>query len=495
MDNPELKILIGSKNGQEANLIIKMSNRHGIITGATGTGKTVTLQTLAEGFSKLGIPVFAADIKGDLSGISKIGSLTDKLSKIISERKIQAPIFQANPVQFWDIFGEQGTSLRATISDLGPVLLSKLLNLNDVQEGVLNIAFKYADDNNLLVLDLKDLRSLLTYIANNNDSISISYGNVTSQTVGSIQRALLVLENQGLDKFFGQPELNIADLIRIDPTTNKGYVNLLDATKLISSPQAYSSFLLWLLSELFENLPEVGDLEKPKLIFFFDEAHLLFNDTSKALLEKIIQVVKLIRSKGVGIYFITQNPMDIPEEVLAQLGNRIQHALRAYTPMEQKAVKAAANAFRANPDFDTYTAITSLDIGEALISCLDIKGAPTIVERVFIQPPGSQIGIIEPELKSQLINTSALNPKYQNVLDVESAYEKLAIQQKELEKQAQEAAEIAEEEKLKERSSSKKSTRMGPGERFVNNILGSIGREVGNKIVRGVLGGILGGRK
>jgi DNA helicase HerA-like ATPase len=488
-ENLDILKIVQLKDGA-AGILNKFANRHGLITGATGTGKTVTLQVVTEQLSRAGVPVFAADIKGDLSGISQPGSLTEKMTERLKMLGLESPEFKASPVQLWDLFGKSGTNLRATISEMGPLLLSRLLDLNETQEGVLNIAFKLADEKGLLLIDLKDLRAVLAYIAENADQITSQYGNASAVSVGAIQRGLLVLENQGAESFFGRPELALSDLMQID-ATGKGVVNLLDATVLMQNPKVYSTFLLWLLNELFEQLPEVGDLDKPKLVFFFDEAHLLFSDAPKALIDKIEQVVKLIRSKGVGIYFVTQNPLDIPESVLAQLGNRIQHALRAYTPMEQKAVKAAATAFRVNPDLDTEKVITELGTGEVLISCLDEKGAPSIVQRGFVMPPEGQIGPIDPSQRDQLRNASTLNAKYSTVEDAESAYEKLKAEGEAQEKVIAEAEAKAEEES----TDPKKSTRMSPGERFINNMLGSIGREVGNKISRGILGGILGGKR
>lgn len=471
-----------------AGIVPKYANRHGLITGATGTGKTVTLQLIAESFSKIGVPVFAADIKGDLSGISQPGSLSEKFSARLKQLNLSSPEFVGSTVQLWDLFGQNGSNLRAQVSSLGPILLSRLLNLNEVQEGTLNIAFKVADEQGLLILDLKDLRAVLAHLVENAKDISAQYGNVSAQSVGAIQRALLVLENQSADKFFGDPELSLGDLslTQDQGEGQTGVIGLLDATSLMQNPRTYSTFLLWLLNELFEQFPEVGDLDKPKLVFFFDEAHLLFKDTPQALVDKIEQVVKLIRSKGVGIYFVTQNPLDIPESILAQLGNRIQHALRAYTPMEQKAVKAAASAFRTNPKLNTEEVITELATGEVLISCLDGSGAPSIVERGFVLPPRSQIGPITADQRESLKFSGSVGSKYQTVQDAASAYEKLTELKTQQEQATQEVKAEAEAPKPKT------STRMSSGEKFVNNMLGSLGREVGSKIARGILGGILG---
>jgi DNA helicase HerA-like ATPase len=428
------KIFIG-KGEQPAWLTLALGNRHGLVTGATGTGKTVSLQVMAEGFARAGVPVFAADIKGDLSGIAEVGEGKDF---ILQRAKEMALTFQPDQFStvFWDVFGEQGHPVRATISEMGPLLLARLLDLNDVQEGVLNVAFRVADENGLTLLDMKDLRSLLDAIVPmtaKKDEVdpladvrksAASFGNVTKATVGTIQRQLLVLENQGADKFFGEPALELKDFLKTD-RDGRGMVNILVADKLMSSPRLYATFLLWLLSELFEELPEVGDLPKPKLVFFFDEAHLLFNDAPKALLDKIEQVVRLIRSKGVGVYFVTQNPIDVPDRVLAQLGNRVQHALRAFTPRDQKAVQAAAQTFRANPKLDTATVITELGKGEALVSFLEGNGTPAMVERVMVRPPTARIGPITPEERKAILAASPVKGKYDTAIDSESAYEML----------------------------------------------------------------------
>ncbi len=415
-------ILVG-KGETEAHLLLHMANRHGLVAGATGTGKTVTLQVLAEGFSRAGVPVFAADIKGDLSGIAAAG---DAKPAFVERAKGMGYSYEPDrfPAMFWDVFGEQGHPVRATISELGPLLLARMMDLNDTQEGVLNIAFRVADEQGLLLLDLKDLRATLTFIAEHAAELTTHYGNVSKATIGAIQRQLLVLENQGADKFFGEPALSLADFLRTD-RDGRGYVNILSAEKLMQTPRLYGTFLLWLLSELFEELPEVGDPEKPKLVFFFDEAHLLFTDAAKPLLEKIQQVVRLIRSKGVGIYFVTQNPLDLPETVLGQLGNRVQHALRAFTPRDQKAVKTAADTFRPNPKLDTAKVITELAKGEALVSFLQADGTPGIVERALICPPCARLGPVTPEERRAVIAASPVAGKYDKPLDAESAFEVL----------------------------------------------------------------------
>jgi len=406
-------------------LLPRYANRHGLIAGATGTGKTVTLQVIAEGLSARGIPVFLADVKGDLSGISQAGQATPKLQERLTQLGISEHEFRAYPAIFWDLFGEQGHPVRATVSDLGPLLFARLLDLNDVQAGVLTLVFKVADDQGLLLLDLKDLRAMLAYVADNAKALTTAYGNVSATTIGAIQRGLLQLEQQGGDRFFGEPALELADLMMIGPD-GAGAINILAADKLMQSPRLYATFLLWLLSELFENLPEVGDLDKPKLVFFFDEAHLLFNGAPKALLEKIEQVVRLIRSKGVGIFFVTQNPLDIPDVVLGQLGNRVQHALRAFTPRDQKAVKSAAETFRPNPKLDTAKTIMELGVGEALISLLESGGTPAIVERAFVLPPTSRIGPATPAERQAVIAQSPIKGHYEQAVDRESAYERLS---------------------------------------------------------------------
>ena len=400
-----------------------MANRHGLITGATGTGKTVSLQTLAENFSKLGVPVFMADVKGDLAGISQAGKPSDKLLAVLTERGLEVPAPIACPATLWDVFGTQGHPVRATVSDMGPLLLARMLALNEVQQGVLALVFKVADDNGMLLLDLKDLRAMLQHVGDNASSFTTTYGNVSAASIGAIQRGLLQIDEQGGSKFFGEPMLNIADFMQA--SDGKGVINILAADQLMNAPRLYATFLLWMLSELFEQLPEVGDLDKPKLVFFFDEAHLLFKDAPQALVERIELVVRLVRSKGVGVYLVTQNPLDIPDSVLAQLGNRVQHALRAFTPRDQKAVKAAASTMRANPKLDVETAITELAVGEALVSLLDAKGRPSVAERVFVIPPGSQIGPITAEQRAALIAGSLVAGTYEKTADRESAYETL----------------------------------------------------------------------
>ncbi len=435
----------------------KMANRHGLIAGATGTGKTVTLQVMAETFCQAGVPCFMADMKGDLSGISQVGKMSGFIEKRLPEFGIENPQFQSCPVRFFDVYGEQGHPMRATISQMGPMLLSRLMGLNETQDGVLNIVFRIADERGLLLLDLKDLRSMLDWVSKHAKEYTTKYGYVTSATIGAIQRALLQLENQGADKFFGEPSFDIYDLLQTDQ--GKGVMNVLAADKLMMQPKLYSTFLLWLLSELYTTLPEVGDLPLPKLVFFFDEAHMLFTDTSKALLDKIEQVIRLIRSKGVGIYFITQSPTDIPETILGQLGNRVQHALRAYTPKDQKAVKTAADTFRANPEFKTDEAIMNLETGEALVSFLDEKGAPSIVERAKVLFPLSQIGAISEGQRLDIIKQSRIFGKYDNPIDRESAFEVLLAEAEEAERQlveAQENAEVPEKAEKPEKEEKKK---------------------------------------
>jgi DNA helicase HerA-like ATPase len=415
-------IFIG-KGEQPAWLTLGLANRHGLVTGATGTGKTVSLQVMAEGFARAGVPVFAADIKGDLSGISEPGESKDFILKRAKDMGLTFQPDQFSTI-FWDFFGEQGHPVRATVSEMGPLLLSRMMDLNDVQEGVLNIAFRVADEQGLLLLDMKDLRAILSFIAEHAADLTTQYGNVSKQTVGTIQRQLLVLENQGGDKFFGEPALLLKDFMRTDKD-GRGMINILVADKLMQSPQLYATFLLWMLSELFEQLPEIGDPPKPKLVFFFDEAHLLFNDAPKALMDKIEQVVRLIRSKGVGVYFVTQNPIDVPDKVLAQLGNRVQHALRAFTPRDQKAVAAAAQTFRPNPKLNTAQVITELGKGEALVSFLEGNGTPAVVERVMVRPPSARIGPITPEERKTIMDGSPVKGKYDTAIDAESAYEVL----------------------------------------------------------------------
>lgn len=416
------RIFVG-KGDKPAWLTLGLANRHGLVTGATGTGKTVSLQVMAEGFARAGVPVFAADIKGDLSGIAEMGEAKDFILKRAKDMGLSFQPDQFSTI-FWDVFGEQGHPVRATVSEMGPLLLSRMMDLNEVQEGVLNIAFRVADEQGLLLMDMKDLRAILTFVAEHAAELTTQYGNVSKQTIGTIQRQLLVLENQGADKFFGEPALQLKDFMRTD-RDGRGMINILVADKLMQSPQLYATFLLWMLSELFEELPEAGDPPKPKLVFFFDEAHLLFNDAPKALMDKIEQVVRLIRSKGVGVYFVTQNPIDVPDRVLAQLGNRVQHALRAFTPRDQKAVAAAAQTFRPNPELDTAAVITQLGKGEALVSFLEGNGTPAMVERVMIRPPSARIGPVTPDERKAIIAASPVKGKYDTTIDSESAYEVL----------------------------------------------------------------------
>ena len=424
-------ILIARHDRIECFLLPALANRHGLITGATGTGKTITLQTLAENFSRLGVPVFMADVKGDLTGITQPGRVSDKLAAVLKERGIEPSPSLACPATLWDVYATaakaQGHPVRATVSDMGPLLLARMLALNETQQGVMQLVFKIADDNGLLLLDLKDLRAMLQYVGDNASQFTTEYGNVSAASIGAIQRGILQIDAQGGDRFFGEPMLNLADFMQTVEVDGRarGVVNILAADQLMNSPRLYATFLLWMLSELFEQLPEVGDLDQPKLVFFFDEAHLLFNEAPKALVERIELVVRLVRSKGVGVYFVTQNPLDIPDTVLAQLGNRVQHALRAFTPRDQKAVKAAASTMRANPGLDIETAITELAVGEALVSLLDEKGRPSITQRVFVIPPGSQIGPITPEQRGALIAGSLVAGVYEKVVDRDSAYEKL----------------------------------------------------------------------
>ena len=420
-------ILVAKRDAIECFLLPALANRHGLITGATGTGKTVTLQTLAENLSRLGVPVFMADVKGDLTGITQSGRLPDKIAAVLKERGLEPSEPVACPATLWDVYATtgkaQGHPVRATVSDMGPLLLARMLALNETQQGVLALVFKVADDNGLLLLDLKDLRAMLQHVGDNASSFTTEYGNVSAASIGAIQRGLLQIEEQGGDRFFGEPMLNIADFMQT--VEGRGVINILAADQLMNSPRLYATFLLWMLSELFEQLPEVGDLEQPKLVFFFDEAHLLFKEAPTALVERIELVVRLVRSKGVGVYFVTQNPLDIPDTVLAQLGNRVQHALRAFTPRDQKAVKAAASTMRANPGLDIETAITELAVGEALVSLLDEKGRPSVTQRVFVIPPGSQIGPITPEQRAALIQGSLVAGVYEKAVDRDSAYEKL----------------------------------------------------------------------
>jgi DNA helicase HerA-like ATPase len=417
-------LLIARHADTDLCLLPALANRHGLITGATGTGKTVTLQVMAERFSRIGVPVFMADVKGDLTGLSQPGTMTPKFKERIEKLGVPEPEFGAMPTTLWDVFGEQGHPMRATVSDMGPMLLARMLSLNETQEGVLNLVFKIADDNGLLLLDSKDLRAMLQHVGDNAKQFTTEYGNISAASIGAIQRGVLALENQGADKFFGEPMLNFDDLLQTD-ANGRGIVNILAADKLMNARRLYASFLLWLLSDLFEKLPEVGDRDKPKLVFFFDEAHLLFNDAPKALLEKVELLVRLVRSKGVGVFFVTQNPLDVPDTVLGQLGNRVQHALRAFTPRDQKAVKAAASTMRANPKFDAETAITELGVGEALVSFLDEKGRPNVVERAFVVPPGSRLGPVTDAERKALVAGSVVAGVYDQTVDRESAYERL----------------------------------------------------------------------
>ena len=486
----------GAEQNEAQTLLLNRANRHGIIAGATGTGKTVTLQILAEGFSNAGVPVFCADVKGDLSGLCVSGTHEHKLhDKLVSRAEkigFEDYGYAETPTIFWDVFGEKGHPVRATISEMGPLLLARLMDLTETQEGVLTIAFEYADDNDMLLLDLKDLRKMLVYMGQKEirDEISMEYGNIATASLGAIQRNLLVLEREGAEEFFGEPALELPDLMRTT-RDGRGVVNILDSTRLINSPRLYSTFLLWLLSELFEQLPEVGDPDKPKLVFFFDEAHLLFKDAPRALMEKIEQVVRLIRSKGVGVFFVTQNPRDLPESVLAQLGNRIQHALRAYTPAERKGVKAAADSFRENPDFDSKEVITDLGTGEALVSTLDAKGAPNVVQRTLIRPPSSRLGPATDAEREAEMKNSPVAAQYDEPIDRESAYEILERREAEAAKAAEKLAK--EDEKVKKQAAKKKSRRtssrrMTTRERAINQATRTATRKVMDYVLRGILG-------
>ncbi len=470
---------------------LAMANRHGLVAGATGTGKTVTLQNLAEQFSRAGVAVFTADVKGDLAGIAEPANLTDKLQQRILDLDIKQYTPAGNPVIFWDIYGKTGHPLRATVSDMGPLLLGRLLNLNETQQGVLQAAFSLADDKGLLLLDLKDLRSLLDWMGQNAAELKLTYGNMSASTLGAIQRGLLGLNEAGGEHFFGEPALNLQHLLAQNKN-GQGIINILDASKLINDPRLYSTFLLWLLSELFENLPEVGDLEKPKLVFFFDEAHLLFNSSPKPLIEKIEQLVRLIRSKGVGVYFITQSPLDVPETVLGQLGNRIQHALRAFTPKDQKAVKVTAQTFRQNPALQAEAILTELAVGEALVSFLEPSGTPMIVERVRIYPPTSRIGPLTPQEQQSLLRQSPYFGQYETVLDRESAYEQLQHKKVEVTPVKKEAAEEEELPKVKRPVG---RPRQSIAEAMMASTARSVGNTLGRQIVRGLLGSIFGKRK
>jgi uncharacterized protein len=512
-------ILVARNGPIECHLLPALANRHGLITGATGTGKTITLQTMAENFSRLGVPVFMADVKGDLTGITQTGVLPDKVKKILADRALPEPTPSRCPSTLWDVFGKQGHPVRATVTDLGPLLLARMLELNETQSGVLSIVFKIADDNGMALLDLKDLRAMLQHVGDNAKAFTTEYGNVSAASVGAIQRGLLRIEEQGGASFFGEPMLDVSDFLQTE--AGQGVVNILVADQLLNAPRLYATFLLWLLSELFETLPEVGDLDKPKLVFFFDEAHLLFADAPKVLMERIELLVRLVRSKGVGVYFVTQNPLDIPDTVLGQLGNRVQHALRAFTPRDQKAVQAAASTMRQNPKLDVATAITELAVGEALVSFLDDKGRPSVTERVFVLPPGSQIGPISPEQRQALMAGSLVAGTYEKTLDRESAYELLkgraaqgvAIAD-ELSKGAGKAATDATTEAAADSAGKASGGLMGGLSELIFGHTGprggkhdglvqtaaksavrSVGSAVGRQIVRGVLGSLLGGTR
>src|SRR5216110_1794449 len=498
--------ILVAKSKEQIFLLPKMANRHGLIAGATGTGKTVTLQTLAENFSARGVPVFMADVKGDLAGLSQPGGNNPKVVERARELGISDFKGEASPVVFWDVFGENGHPVRATVSEMGPLLLGRLLSLNDTQEGVLNMIFRIADENGLLLLDLKDLRAMLQYVADNADQFKTQYGNISAASAGAIQRSLLALESQGADKFFGEPALNLEDLIQTQG--GKGVINILAADKLMQkSPKVYATFLLWMLSELFENLPEIGDPEKPKLVFFFDEAHLLFADIEKAVQEKIEQMVRLIRSKGVGVYFVSQNPLDIPDIVLGQLGNRVQHALRAFTPRDQKVVQAAAQTFRENPKLKVDKVLTELAVGEALVSMLDENGSPQIVERAKIVPPRSQVGAITPEQRKQIISASVLAGHYEKAVDRESAYQKLQARAGEKAQTADAPSVTASAPAPEGAKTSFFDTvvsvfqpKIGPRGAIHDSVATSMAKsamraassQMGRQVVRGILGGILG---
>jgi uncharacterized protein len=502
---------------QAETLLLKYANRHGVITGATGTGKTVTLQILSEAFSNAGVPVFCADVKGDLSGIAVMGEEKEFLTARANTIKLDPYEMQEFPVIFWDLFGEKGHPIRATVSEMGPLLLSRLMNLSEAQEGVMNIAFRIADEEGLLLLDMKDLQALLANVAERSKEISGRFGNVSKQSVGAIQRSLLILEDQGGDHFFGEPALKIADIMRTTPD-GRGAIGVLAADKLMMNPRLYATFLLWLLSELFEELPEVGDPDKPRLVFFFDEAHLLFDEAPPALIERVEQVVRLIRSKGVGVFFVTQNPLDVPDTVLSQLGNRIQHALRAYTPREEKAVRTAADTFRPNPDFNTFETITKLGVGEALVSTLAAKGVPSLVQRTLIRPPSSRMGPITEEERRKILAVSPVAAQYDETIDRESAFELL-------QKRAEDKIKAEEEERLRDereenergrsrwtlpgfgddddddrpastrrRTTTRRSNRQSVAEAAIKSVVRSVGTSLGRAVVRGILGSLKRGR-
>lgn len=506
-------LIAKTPQGIDVHLLPALANRHGLITGATGTGKTVTLQVLAECFSRIGVPTFMADVKGDLSGLAAAGEKSPKLAERLARLGLPEPAWGASPVTFWDVFGQAGHPVRATISDMGPLLLSRLLNLNETQAGVLTIVFKVADANGLLLLDLKDLRAMVQFIGEHAKQVRNEYGNISAASIGAIQRALLQLEDQGATQFFGEPMLDIDDLIQTGPD-GRGVVNILAAERLMTAPKVYSTFLLWLLSELFERLPEVGDPEKPRMVFFFDEAHLLFDDAPDALVDKIEQVVRLIRSKGVGVYFISQNPLDIPDRVLGQLGNRIQHALRAFTPRDQKAVKTAADTMRQNPAIDTMAAITELAVGEALVSCLDEKGSPRVLERAWVMPPACRIGPATPGERAAVITGSMLKGHYETAVDRESAYESLKGRAESRQAEAAPAEPAKAPASLPEPSAQKPASpggglsdilfgstgprggrREGMLESAAKSAARSVGSGLGRSILRGMLGSILGGKR
>ena len=495
-------LLIAQSATARCELLPSLANRHGLITGATGTGKTVTLQTLAESFSLIGVPVFMADVKGDLTGISQAGKIGDKLANVLAERAISLPQPQACPTSLWDVFGEQGHPVRATVSDMGPLLLSRMLGLNDTQSGVLSLVFRIADDNHLLLLDMKDLRAILQHVGDNARQFTTEYGNISAASIGAIQRGLLQVEEQGGERFFGEPMLNIQDFMQTD-AAGRGVVNILAADKLMNAPRLYASFLLWMLSELFEQLPEIGDPDKPKLVFFFDEAHLLFKDAPAALVERIELVVRLVRSKGVGVYFVTQNPLDIPDSVLGQLGNRVQHALRAFTPRDQKAVQATAQTMRPKAGLYIEAAITELGVGEALVSFLDAKGRPCETERVFVRPPGSQIGPITPEQRINLLQNSLVAGIYEQGEDRESAYEILKANitahadhsstTTARDEQPQGGVMDAVSNLLFGSTGPRGGQRDGIAQMVVKSAVRTAGSAIGREIVRGVLGSLLGG--
>lgn len=499
-DDKPITILLGGANGKQIHLNAKMANRHGMIAGATGTGKTVSMQILAEGFSRAGVPVFMADVKGDVSGIATAGKPHPKIDERIEAIGIDDFQLRANPVVFWDMYGIKGHPVRTTITELGPLLLANLLDLNDTQEGVLYAAFKLADDEGLALLDLEDLQAILMWMSENRQDLIGEYGNFTSASIGAIQRDLLVLEEQDGELLLGEPALNINDLIKVD-FSGQGVINIMDVTTILNKgPKLYTTFLLWLLSELFETLPEVGDQEKPKFVIFFDEAHLIFDSAPKALLDKIEQVVRLIRSKGVGIYFVSQSPMDIPEDVLGQLGMKIQHALRAFTPKEKKALRLVAQNFRANPELDTEAAITDVGVGEALVSVLDENGAPTVVERTLIRPPQSRIGPLLDEERALVISRSPMQGRYDEALNRESAQEILKVRAAEKMRKLEEAQaqeEIQEQAEAEQKAAQKKSSgykRQTTGEAMLKSVARSIGSQLGRRLVRGVLGSLFGGR-